>query len=420
MPKRLQFALACIVLGCMCIIAVNRCNFRPFLRWTHRTPLNKEWLGYRTEKKYTALEIQGIEVVNAFSKTFVTQTGASDTIVVRTRGLPNEAMNISLNDGVLRIEEKDVWSRGLLREDFSSGWFSHWYDDWYMDAAIIIEVPKDKRFTAMQFDLQRSAELDLVEAEAVTVRGDGSPTFKARYCTFGTVTSQGEIRVDMADTALKSRCTLASKDGSIILKAVTAPAVEISSADGRFQAERIDFDELRCRMEDGSCRIDGTIKKKIDIISDDGSVALDLNGTAIAEFLSIRSGDGSITVKNVSAPQADITTEDGQIKMQQCDLHNLTAQAYNSISFDGDLSGICQFTSRNGNIRLLLQKAENDYAISSLTSNTSGTVRAVGNITIENTSKTAETLPVIAGDPNASNKLILSAEEGKITIKTKE
>lgn len=498
MSKKLQYAVACILLGFVCLISVNRCTIRPFLRWSRRVPLNKEWLGYRTEKPYAAADVQSIHVANVLTKIFVRRTGASDAIIVHTRGLPDEAVEITLNGGVLCIVEKDAWSSGAFRKNLSSDLF----DDWYMDADISIEVPKGKLLTSMQFDLHHTAELYSVESDTVTVLGSGSPTFTAQYCTFGTVTTEREIRIDMSDTVLKSRSTLASKDGSIILKAVTAPAVEISSTDGSFQAERISFDELVCRMEDGSCRIDGAVTQRVDIVSEDGSVRLDLNGTAIAGPLLIRSNDGSVTMENiiapaahiqtkdgsirmehvrfdtvqchvhdgsirlngyitknaelttnngsinanfnqssiaeklhlysrdgsiitkdVSAPQADIQTEDGQIKMQHCVLHNLTVQAYNNISFDGDLGGYCRLTSRNGNIRLQLQKSEDEYAISSVTGslgNSGGKVRSIGNITIENTSQTVEMHPIIAGNPASPNKLILSAEDGKITITTKE
>lgn len=492
MLRKVQLTAALILIGILSFVCVNRCGLFRILVQNRRVMLNEQWITHIIEKKYAAAEVELLAVSNIYTGVSIKRTERSGDIIVRIAGLPDTALDITVDNHRLRVDEKDIWHRAIRRVSDDRDW------GWYIDADITIEIPKDVRLTEMEFDIQSAVQLNDIEAGFVRINDTDGTAFTARCCRFDTLDSAGNIVMDIADTDIRKRLILNSHNRNIHLKNISAPVAEITAGNSAFHADNITFDELVCRVENGSCKVTGTvtknaaistehgavslklhtetvaetvsvrssggsislgqlaaqtadiksqygsirldrirfdtlecradsgaislngiITKRADITSINGSIMIDLHDEPVAEHIKMRTQYGSISAKNISAAAADIQVDNGSFKGDNCTLTDLSATVGSSLSFNGDLSGTNRLTSRYGSIILTLIKPESEYAIASGRKREGTTAAAVGNITIERSSQSPEEFPIIAGSANAPNKLFLSADNGKITIRTK-
>jgi len=114
---------------------------------------------------------------------------------------------------------------------------------------------------------------------------------------------------------LNGKVTLRSGDGDI--QVTSAKGVfNIETGDGRVQCQHIEGD-LRAETEDGGVRIDGVFNA-LDLHTGDGSIDAEARaGSKMVSGWSLRSGDGSVTLRlpDGFAADLDVHTGDGHITM---------------------------------------------------------------------------------------------------------
>lgn len=114
---------------------------------------------------------------------------------------------------------------------------------------------------------------------------------------------------------LKGKATLRSGDGDIQVTSGRG-TFNIETGDGRVECRNIDGD-LRAETKDGGVRIDGVFSS-LDLHTGDGSIDAEARpGSRMASGWSLRSGDGSVTLRLPDGFPADLDvhTGDGHITM---------------------------------------------------------------------------------------------------------
>jgi DUF4097 and DUF4098 domain-containing protein YvlB len=114
---------------------------------------------------------------------------------------------------------------------------------------------------------------------------------------------------------LNGKATLRSGDGDIVVNSGKG-AFNIETGDGRVECQNIDGD-LRAETKDGGVRIDGVFSS-LDLHTGDGSIDAEVRaGSRMASGWSLRSGDGSVSLRLPEGFPADLDvhTGDGHITM---------------------------------------------------------------------------------------------------------
>jgi DUF4097 and DUF4098 domain-containing protein YvlB len=114
---------------------------------------------------------------------------------------------------------------------------------------------------------------------------------------------------------LNGRATLRSGDGDIQINSGKG-TFKIETGDGRVECENIEGD-LRAETKDGGVRIDGVFTT-LDLNTGDGSIDAEARaGSKMASGWSLRTGDGSVTLRLPDGFPADLDvhTGDGHITM---------------------------------------------------------------------------------------------------------
>ena len=114
---------------------------------------------------------------------------------------------------------------------------------------------------------------------------------------------------------LNGTAALRSGDGDIQVTSGKG-AFNIETGDGRVECQHIEGD-LRVETKDGGVRVDGVFTK-LDLHTGDGSIDAEaMPGSSMASAWSLRSGDGSVTLRlpDGFAADLDVHTGDGHITM---------------------------------------------------------------------------------------------------------
>lgn len=356
MSKKIQCALALIIVGAACLLTAVRCSSFRWLHFGWRRQgilLNEQWVDRRTEADYETGGIVQLAVTNTVSPVRIIRNTKSGVITVKTAGLPDTAIEVSSKDGILSVTEEDI-RRWIQRR------VSYRYRDWYIDSEITVAVPDTLQLTDIRLAAEAPLQMENIKADSVQISGSASPSFTVRQCRFRTLFGKMiDARMEMRNAAIDERIVFHSEDGSILLYDVKAPSAEFTTDDGRIQVTRIACDELVCRTADGSVTVNGTVTKKADISSGDGSLSLNLEGSALTEQLKLYTKDGSITLKNLSAPSADIETGDGRIRTENVSFNTVRCRSGDgSIGFSGIVTDTADFSTGSGSITADLSQCE--------------------------------------------------------------
>jgi hypothetical protein len=130
----------------------------------------------------------------------------------------------------------------------------------------------------------------------------------ARFATF----SNRSIRISVKVPAT-SDLDLRSKDGHLLVDGVKGNH-RLYSGDGRIEARGLDG-KLKAETRDGSMRVDGRFDQ-LDLNTGDGKIEADVKtGSRMSAGWSVRTGDGSVTLRLPQDFAADLTahTGDGRV-----------------------------------------------------------------------------------------------------------
>ena len=232
-------------------------------------------------------------------------------------------------------------------------------------------------------------------------------------------TEYGNVALELDETAAAEKIAVHSNNGHVMLKGLAAQTADIQSDYGNIRLNNARFNTLHCRTDSGTIHLNGSVTEAAEVISSNGSISIDLNSVPVAEHIKLQTQYGSITAKNLLAAAADIETDNGNADCTNCTVTDLTAVAGGTLSFTGDLNGTNRLTSTYGNIAVTLKRPEAEYAIAAGRRNNETMRTAVENMTIERSAPASEDFSFIAGSANAADKLFLSADNGKIIVKTK-
>ena len=111
MSKKIQCALALIIVGAACLLTAVRCSSFRWLHFGWRRQgilLNEQWVDRRTEADYETGGIVQLAVTNTVSPVRIIRNTKSGVITVKTAGLPDTAIDVSSKDGILSVTEEDI------------------------------------------------------------------------------------------------------------------------------------------------------------------------------------------------------------------------------------------------------------------------------------------------------------------------
>ena len=395
MSKKILSILCLIFMGLCCILTgiMLGGNFdfskqKPFNK-TFRTQVNKEWEDHVIQKEFDTKEVKNLELENILTAADLYTQSSLEKIIIKVKGLPENAIDINLKDKTLKINEKNIWNIT------SSG---NGDRDKFIISNIEMHIPEKFIFNSMLIKNKKDIKCEDIEADNLKIKGDFGNT-DIEKCRFkeadiesntninfiATVTESfsikskyGNIKISLEASPKIKQSFVSSKYGNIEIEDMQTIDFKGESGYGNFDITKSNFENIKIKSG-GNFKLKGKVKNTLDISCEYGNIDIDLEESNSIQNYVLETEYGNITGKNFKAKAFKADLKYGNFLTLNCEYNNAKIDCGGNIQIDGSLGGHNSFVSHRGNININLENDINNYDISASTG-THGNIR-VNNLT---------------------------------------
>ena len=395
MSKKILSILCLIFMGLCCILTgiMLGGNFdfskqKPFNK-TFRTQVNKEWEDHVIQKEFDTKEVKNLELENILTAADLYTQSSIEKIIIKVKGLPENAIDINLKDKTLKINEKNIWNISSSGNDDR---------DKFIISNIEMHIPEKFIFNSMLIKNKKDIKCEDIEADNLKIKGDFGNT-DIEKCRFKEADIESNTNINFIATVTES-FSIKSKYGNIKIVLEASPKIKqsfVSSKYGNIEIEDMqtidfkgesgygNFDITKSNFENikiksgGNFKLKGKVKNTLDISCEYGNIDIDLEESNSIQNCVLETEYGNITCKNFKAKTFKADLKYGNFLTLNCEYNNAKIDCGGNIQIDGSLGGHNSFVSHRGNININLENDVNNYDISASTG-THGNIR-VNNLT---------------------------------------
>lgn len=395
MSKKILSILCLIFMGLCCILAgiMLGGNFdfskqKPFNK-TFRTQVNKEWEDHVIQKEFDTKEVKNFELENILTAADLYTQSSLEKIVIKVKGLPENAIDINLKDKTLKINEKNIWNISSSGNDDR---------DKFIISNIEMHIPEKFIFNSMLIKNKKDIKCEDIEADNLKIKGDFGNTDieKCRFKeadiesntninfiaaiteSFSIKSKYGNIKISLEASPKIKQSFVSSKYGNIEIEDMQTIDFKGESGYGNFDITKSNFENIKIKSG-GNFKLKGKVKNTLDISCEYGNIDIDLEESNSIQNCVLETEYGNITGKNFKAKAFKADLKYGNFLTLNCEYNNAKIDCGGNIQIDGNLGGHNSFVSHRGNININLENDINNYDISASTG-THGNIR-VNNLT---------------------------------------
>ena len=393
MSKKILSILCLIFMGLCCILAgiMLGGNFdfskqKPFNK-TFRTQVNKEWEDHVIQKEFDIKEVKDLELENILTAADLYTQSSLEKIIIKVKGLPENAIDINLKDKTLKINEKNIWNISSSGNDDR---------DKFIISNIEMHIPEKFIFNSMLIKNKKDIKCEDIEADNLKIRGDFGNTDieKCRFKEadiesntninfiaaitehFSIKSKYGNIKIGLEASPKIKQSFVSSKYGNIEIEDMQTIDFKGESGYGNFDITKSNFENIKIKSG-GNFKLKGKVKNTLDISCEYGNIDIDLEESNSIQNCVLETEYGNITCKNFKAKTFKADLKYGNFLTLNCEYNNAKIDCGGNIQIDGNLGGHNSFVSHRGNININLENDINNYDISAST-------RTHGNIRVNN------------------------------------
>ncbi|MGI5065432.1 DUF4097 family beta strand repeat-containing protein [Treponema putidum] len=390
MSKKILSILCLIFMGLCCILAgiIFSGNFdfskqKPFNK-TFRTQVNKEWEDHVIQKEFDIKEVKNLELENILTAADLYTHSTIEKIIIKVKGLPENAIDINLKDKTLKINEKDIWNITSSGNDDR---------DKFIISNIEMLIPEKFIFNLMLIKNKKDIKCEDIKADNLKIRGDfGNVDIeKCRFKeaniesntninfisaiteSFSIKSKYGNIKIGLEDSPKIKQSFVSSEYGNIEIEDMQTIDFNGESGYGSFDITKSNFENIKIKSG-GNFKLKGKVKNTLNVSCEYGNIDIDLEESNSIQNCVLETEYGNITGKNFKTEVFTADLEYGNFLTLNCEYNNAKIDCGGNIQIDGKLGGHSSFVSHRGNININLESDINNYDISASTG-TQGNIR---------------------------------------------
>ena len=223
MSKKILSILCLIFMGLCCILAgiMLGGNFdfskQKSFNKTFRTQVNKEWEDHVIQKEFDTNEVKNLELENILTAADLYTQSSLEKIIIKVKGLPENAIDINLKDKTLKINEKNIWNISSSGNDDR---------DKFIISNIEMHIPEKFIFNSMLINNKKDIKCEDIEADNLKIKGDFGNT-DIEKCRFKEADIESNTNINFIATVTES-FSIKSKYGNIKISLEASPKIKQS------------------------------------------------------------------------------------------------------------------------------------------------------------------------------------------------